>query len=91
MTYFGEMKEMKKQGLGKLIFDNGDFYEGEFENDLMMGVGRFTQVNPWSIYEGEFLEGKMEGLGKKIWGSKLLKPEHMSYLFFMQKSGINGS
>ena len=54
---------MLKHGLGKLIFENGDIYEGEFEADIMQGIGRYTSANPCEIYEGNFFEGSKEGLG----------------------------
>ena len=31
-----------KEGIGKLVLSNGEFYEGEFENDRINGKGRFV-------------------------------------------------
>jgi hypothetical protein len=47
---------------GKLIFPNGDVYEGEFEKDLPHGEGKYIFSNG-SVYEGEFAKGHLHGHG----------------------------
>ena len=38
--YFGEFDENnRREGFGRISFDNGDRYEGEWSNDLMHGFG----------------------------------------------------
>ena len=48
---------------GKLIFPNGDVYEGEFEKDLPHGEGKYFFSNG-SVYEGEFAKGHLHGHGQ---------------------------
>jgi hypothetical protein len=48
---------------GKLIFPNGDVYEGEFEKDLPHGEGKYIFSNG-SVYEGEFAKGHLHGHGQ---------------------------
>lgn len=35
------MSHDTKSGLGKLMLSNGEYYEGEFKNDLVSGKGTF--------------------------------------------------
>ena len=37
----GEWVNGKKEGKGSYKFPNGDFYEGEWKNDQIMGEGKF--------------------------------------------------
>jgi hypothetical protein len=37
------MEKVKQVTLGKYIFDNGDFYEGDFSNDVQNGFGTLTK------------------------------------------------
>ena len=47
---------------GKLIFTNGDYYVGEFYEDLMSGYGTYTFANG-DIYEGNFYLDYFDGSG----------------------------
>ena len=40
-SYRGNWKDDKKDGFGKLVFDNGEIYEGEFLNDMKHGPGKY--------------------------------------------------
>jgi hypothetical protein len=46
-----------------MTYSNGDFYEGEFENDVKNGTGKVTYSNG-DFYEGEFENDKFNGKGK---------------------------
>ncbi len=41
-VYEGLFLEGKKQGLGKLVFRNGDLFVGHFEDDRICGLGKFV-------------------------------------------------
>jgi hypothetical protein len=43
--YVGEKKEGKKHGTGKMIYANGDTYEGSWKNDKYHGFGVFKSKN----------------------------------------------
>ena len=43
--YVGEKKDGKKHGTGKMIYANGDTYEGSWENDKYHGFGVFKSKN----------------------------------------------
>src|SRR5690606_13006668 len=51
---------------GKIIYSNGDIYEGEFKNNLIHGRGIFKWDNG-DIYEGDFKRGKKDGKGEFLW------------------------
>ena len=59
-TYIGPVDEASKAcGKGRRTYDNGNVYEGDFENDNMHGHGTYT----WAVYVGEYVAGKPEGHG----------------------------
>ncbi|KXT78263.1 hypothetical protein [Streptococcus sp. DD13] len=62
LHYSGKMVANKMAGQGKLTFENGDVYEGQFSNGLFNGQGTFTSKTGWS-YKGEFKNGVAEGQG----------------------------
>ena len=41
MRYEAELKSDAKEGRGKLVLTNGEFYEGEFAQDAVHGNGVF--------------------------------------------------
>ena len=60
--YEGEFVDGVKHGKGKLIFSDGGFIEGNFENNQIMGEG-MRQWGDGSQYIGNFKEGEMHGEG----------------------------
>ena len=54
------MKGVKKAGFGEFMFENGDYYVGNWENDYPSGEGLFifennTKFNPqYLAYLGTF-------------------------------------
>ena len=65
--YEGYFVNDKKQGKGKIIYkDNGNKYEGEFNNDYINGYGLYTFEN-MHTYEGNFVNGVFHGKGIYKW------------------------
>ena len=60
--YLGEEKDNKINGLGIVVFDDGDKYEGEFIDYEKNGIGIDYKSNSYT-YMGEFKEGKRIGFG----------------------------
>ena len=52
-----------KDGFGKYIYENGDYYEGKWKNYLRNGVGKLFNKNGEIIYVGEWVNDKREGFG----------------------------
>jgi len=50
-------------GFGVFIFENGDKYEGIFENNKLSGFGIYTEING-NIYKGYFSDNKFNGIGE---------------------------
>ena len=63
--YEGYWKQNKKIK-GKLIYSNGDIYEGEFLNDKAHGYGIYTYIDG-TKYEGNWKNDKKDGKGKEIY------------------------
>ena len=53
-----------RDGYGKEIFENGEYYIGEYKNNLRHGKGTDYYSNGNINYEGEYSNGKKEGNGK---------------------------
>ena len=51
---------------GKIIFANGNIYEGDFVNDNFHGKGCFTYASG-DKYSGDFEENKKSGQGECCW------------------------
>ena len=54
----------KREGNGKYIFEDGEYYIGEFKNDKRNGKGIEYYKNGNIKYEGEFINGEFVN---KIW------------------------
>ena len=54
------------EGYGKFIYENGDYYIGEFKNGLRNGKGILYCKNGKIKHEGDWINDKYEGYGKYI-------------------------
>ena len=54
------------EGKGKKIFDNNDYYIGEFKKGLFHGKGELFNVNNNLIEKGNYENDCLEGQGKRI-------------------------
>ena len=63
--YEGSFINGKKEGKGKLIYNNGTEYIGTFKNNKQDGYGQLTQENG-EIYQGEWKEGRIHGNGTRF-------------------------
>ena len=55
-----------RQGLGTFHFDNGERYEGNWNDDKMDGRGVYTWPNGCK-FDGGFKAGQMDGDGFFVW------------------------
>ena len=53
---------------GKIVYHNGDVYEGDWVDGLKEGRGYYTWENG-DVYEGEFKNGVREGFGEFKWAN----------------------
>ena len=44
----------KRNGIGYMLFANGDTYSGDWENNEFHGVGKFIYTHHFASYEGEW-------------------------------------
>ena len=62
-NYFGEFKNNKFHGKGKIIYDDHTTYEGNFSEGYFEGEGNLLFVDG-SYYKGSFEKNKFNGKGK---------------------------
>lgn len=63
-TYTGEVKKDFPHGLGKAIYNSGEYKDGIWENGIFVR-GKIKKYLPKGrIYEGDFLNGDYNGKGK---------------------------
>ena len=65
--YYGEFKNEKREGYGKYIWENGEYYIGQWLNDKKHGKGILYNKNRNIKYDGDFVNDKFEGYGKYIY------------------------
>lgn len=64
--YIGQVNiTTNRHGKGKLIINQGDQYEGRWNNNVFEGWGRHIDTEG-NIYEGLFIDGDLTGKGLKI-------------------------
>ena len=68
IKYEGEFIKDKKCGKGKILFDSGDTYEGEFNENKFNGYGHYIWAKNKHEYKGNYLNGKFNGEGFYKWG-----------------------
>jgi len=52
----------------RIVYDNGDVYEGDLVNGVLNGKGKYIWKNG-EVYEGDYLNGKRTGRGKYIYAN----------------------
>ena len=63
----GKFIKDKKNGFGKINFNNGDFYEGNFLNNKFDGKGHFFWKKNNNEYIGNYTNGVFNGEGLYKW------------------------
>lgn len=72
-VYYGEIKFYKKHGQGEMVYNNGDRYIGEWEDDYPNGTGEKVKANGTSYYKGEWDYGHFHGKGEFVSNNGNLK------------------
>jgi len=57
IKYEGDYINGKGEGYGKYIWENGDYYIGQWKNGLFNGKGTYYNSNKKIKYEGDFING----------------------------------
>ena len=65
--YEGEFRKDKKCGKGKIKFESGDTYEGDFNDNKFNGYGHYKWFKNGHEYKGNYLNGKFHGEGFYQW------------------------
>ena len=63
----GKFINGKLEGNGKYIWENGQYYIGQWKNGKKHGKGIIYYKDGTIMYEGDFINDKKEGNGKFIW------------------------
>lgn len=60
--YIGSFDLGNKEGFGRIIFDDGKYFEGLFKNNLANGIG-YMEYSDGEVYVGEFKNNLANGSG----------------------------
>lgn len=82
-VYCGFWKENKYNGCGLSIWQDGDFYKGEYINGMKSGHGEFFW-NDQEQYKGKFENNEINGFGEYKW------PNGNSYIGYFKNALKNG-
>jgi hypothetical protein len=63
-AYVGQFLNGVEHGYGRKSFLGGDYYEGEFRNGKITGMGILITDKGNTIYKGQFFNGRYHGKGK---------------------------
>ena len=66
IIYEGDFVDGLMEGNGKFIHENGDYYIGQFRNNLANGKGTEYDVFGVIIYEGDFVDDVRNGDGEEF-------------------------
>ena len=72
----------KYEGNGKGIWENGEYYIGQWKNGLRNGKGTYYYSNGNIKYDGDWINDKYEGNGKEIY-------ENGEYYIGQFKNGLS--
>jgi hypothetical protein len=61
--YEGTTLQGRKHGQGKLLFEDGAYYEGQFQEDKMTGKGVLYYSADCPAYDGQWLNDQFHGKG----------------------------
>lgn len=67
-TYEGDLLNERRHGLGRMFYDSGRYYFGEWRHDLREGRGMEHYTNG-NNYKGFFVRGKADGIGIFRWAN----------------------
>lgn len=65
ISFDGEYRHGRANGLGTIVYSNGDRFAGQFENGKRHGEGVFAWVGG-TYYKGQFQSGLRHGQGKVV-------------------------
>ena len=65
ILYEGDFMKGRYEGIGQYNYPNGEYYIGQFKNNLRNGNGILLYKNHNIKYEGEFYNNVPEGIGKR--------------------------
>ena len=91
--YEGEFERAKYEGEGKIQFENGDEFRGEFKRGRQKGKGDFLWKGERKRVRGDFLSLKAEGMGEmadEIRGVYYLGPFKQGEPHTSEKGGTEG-
>ena len=67
IQYEGDWVNDKVKGYGKIIFsENGDYYEGQIDNNIINGKGILYNKKGMVKYEGLWINNEYQGYGNNI-------------------------
>ncbi len=61
-TFYGEIKNGKREGYGEFVYHEGNFLSGTFKNDNVDGYGEYIFKDK-TYYIGQFKNGIWDGIG----------------------------
>lgn len=71
-----------RNGQGKFFYQEGSFYDGEWNNNKMNGFGKLFYENGSLAYEGEWYMDEFHGFGKVYNDNCIVSDEMFDYKDF---------
>jgi len=66
-VYEGDFANGTRSGKGRLVYLNGKYYDGQWQNDAANGYGTYQNPEQGYKYEGIWKDDKLSGHGTETW------------------------
>lgn len=69
-VFTGHVRDGRFNGLGKIIWKSGSYYEGEWAEGSRTGLGRYVEASGWTregrFEDGKFVDGQIQAAGGQV-------------------------
>lgn len=62
-VYVGGVRDNRRDGFGRMMFANGDVYEGDWQYNKKNGKGLYYYYHVETVYDGNWIQNMKEGWG----------------------------
>ena len=66
-SYQGDCVNGKPEGIGEVVFSNGDRFKGSFKGGRIDGMGTWSSGSSGNSYTGSWRDGRRDGAGTYNW------------------------
>ena len=85
IKYEGDFIKDRFEGIGKYIYEEGEYFFGKWLNGLKHGTGTIYYKNGKIKFDGNYINDKREGYGEYFWEDGEYYKGIIKMIFLMEK------